>query len=271
MKRDSGRVSSCSALSAAGGLRLHPERAGTDRIGRQIADGDAALGRDNTVAAIEAFSGAITLKPDAMVGYLKRGPDLPAPGGVRGGHPGPASGVGARPDGDHARSRSLGDAYLADMPHRYGSRRRAASSSTSGWTPAPAAGPLQAGLRASIHEGPRRGGHRRARAGRSSSTTSSPKPYYLLGLCYRDAQQLDAARKALEEAIRLQPTLHHAREELVGSVRCPRYCVGRPVEPARGCWTALDPGLRVKSALGLAYARAGPDVIAPWTTFGARL
>src|SRR5436190_19724969 len=38
-----------------------------------IADGDAAVARDNTGAAIEAFSGAITLKGDSMVGYLKRG------------------------------------------------------------------------------------------------------------------------------------------------------------------------------------------------------
>ena len=40
---------------------------------QHITDGDAALARDNTVAAIEAYSGAITLKEDAMLGYLKRG------------------------------------------------------------------------------------------------------------------------------------------------------------------------------------------------------
>src|SRR6185437_7704488 len=38
-----------------------------------LASGDAALARDNAFAAIEAFSGAIALKPDAMIGYLKRG------------------------------------------------------------------------------------------------------------------------------------------------------------------------------------------------------
>src|SRR5262245_64969782 len=40
---------------------------------QQIADGDAALARDDTAAAIRAFSGAITLKPESMLGYLKRG------------------------------------------------------------------------------------------------------------------------------------------------------------------------------------------------------
>src|SRR5436190_12869225 len=51
---------------------------------RSIAEGNAALAHDNTAAAIEAFSGAITLKPESMLGYLKRGEtyrrrgDLPA-------------------------------------------------------------------------------------------------------------------------------------------------------------------------------------------------
>src|SRR5258708_34175644 len=59
-------------LSAAGvyGYTLN-ERERTYR--QKIADGDAALARDNTGAAIEAFSGAIALKDDSMIGYLKRG------------------------------------------------------------------------------------------------------------------------------------------------------------------------------------------------------
>src|SRR5258708_34634130 len=59
-------------LSAAGvyGYTLS-ERERTYR--QRIADGDAALSRDNTGEAIEAFSGAITLKNDSMLGYLKRG------------------------------------------------------------------------------------------------------------------------------------------------------------------------------------------------------
>jgi hypothetical protein len=44
-----------------------PERTGA-AYRQQIADGDAALAADNTGAAIEAFSGAITLKDDSMLG-----------------------------------------------------------------------------------------------------------------------------------------------------------------------------------------------------------
>ena len=40
---------------------------------RLIAEGDAALGEDQTYGAIEAFSGALALKRDSMLAYLKRG------------------------------------------------------------------------------------------------------------------------------------------------------------------------------------------------------
>src|SRR5919106_5918950 len=40
---------------------------------RLIAAGDAALASDQTYGAIEAFSGALALKGDSMLAYLKRG------------------------------------------------------------------------------------------------------------------------------------------------------------------------------------------------------
>ena len=40
---------------------------------RLIAEGDVALGEDQTYGAIEAFSGALALKRDSMLPYLKRG------------------------------------------------------------------------------------------------------------------------------------------------------------------------------------------------------
>src|SRR5919106_3741581 len=40
---------------------------------RLIALGDSSLAREQTSLAIEAFSGAVALKPDSMLGYLKRG------------------------------------------------------------------------------------------------------------------------------------------------------------------------------------------------------
>ena len=43
-----------------------------------IDDGEAALARDNTSAAIEAFSGAIALKADSMLGVPEARRNLPA-------------------------------------------------------------------------------------------------------------------------------------------------------------------------------------------------
>src|SRR5687768_17299818 len=40
---------------------------------RLIATGDAALAQDETYGAIEAFSGALALRSDSMLAYLKRG------------------------------------------------------------------------------------------------------------------------------------------------------------------------------------------------------
>jgi tetratricopeptide (TPR) repeat protein len=41
--------------------------------GRVVTEGEAALASGNYSAAVEAFSGAIALKPEAMLGHLKRG------------------------------------------------------------------------------------------------------------------------------------------------------------------------------------------------------
>src|ERR1041385_3797893 len=48
---------------------VHQER----EFRRLIVAGDAALARDRTYDAIEAFSGALALKHDSMLAYLKRG------------------------------------------------------------------------------------------------------------------------------------------------------------------------------------------------------
>jgi tetratricopeptide (TPR) repeat protein len=82
-----------------------------------------------------------------------------------------------------------------------------------------------------------------------------PEAYYLLGLCHRDALQPEPARKALEKAIALQPALLHAREELADLYGALGRTDDRLTELER--LTALDPGPSRDVALGLAYARAG--------------
>jgi tetratricopeptide (TPR) repeat protein len=79
--------------------------------------------------------------------------------------------------------------------------------------------------------------------------------YYLLGLCQRAAQHPDLARLALEKSIDLQTGLLHAREELADLYGV----MGRTDDRLRQLETLslLDPGASRDIALGLAYARAG--------------
>src|SRR5688500_10574582 len=57
------------AVAVAGYVAVQQER----RFRQLLAEGDAAFARDDTYVAIEAYSGAITLKDASMVAYLRRG------------------------------------------------------------------------------------------------------------------------------------------------------------------------------------------------------
>jgi tetratricopeptide (TPR) repeat protein len=237
-------------LSAAGmyGYTLN-ER---ERRYRQfIADGDAALGRDNTFAAIEAFSYAIALKGDAMVGYLKRGHAYRR----RGEFVAAIRDLRRASELDPTATRpleELGDAYLADTPHRYASAAERFQEYVRLDNRAPRV--LYKLAFARYNEG--HGAEAIDALQRAVALDDRfAEAQYLLGLCHRNAQHPDAARKALERAVQLQPTLFHAREELAdlyGSL-------GRTDDRLTQleALAALDPGASREVALGLAYARAG--------------
>ena len=238
------------ALSAAGvyGYFLS-ERERTYR--QQIADGDAALAHDNTFSAVEKFSGAIALKPDAMLGYLKRGQTYRR----RGEFVAAIRDLRRASELDPTATRpleELGDAYLADTPHRYAS----------------AAERYEAYVRLD-NRAPRvlyKLGFARYNEGHRTEAIEAlqraiqldgkfAEAQYLLGLCEHDAQQPKLARVALERAVQLQPTLLHAREELADLYGE----MGRPEERLNQleALAALDPAASRDIALGLAYARAG--------------
>ena len=237
-------------LSAAGvyGYTLS-ERERTYR--QKIADGDMALARNNTVAAIEAFSGAITLKEDAMLGHLKRGQTYKRRGEF----------VAAIRDLRRASEldptatlplEELGDAYLADTPHRYTAAADRFQQYVRLDTRAPRV--LYKLAFARYHEGhPQQAIDALDRA--LALDEKFAEAHYLLGLCRRDAQQPDAARTALERAIKLQPTLMYAREELADLYGALGKTEDRLNELA--ALATLDPSASRDVALGLAYARAG--------------
>jgi tetratricopeptide (TPR) repeat protein len=237
-------------LSAAGvyGYTLSERQ----RIYRQkIAEGDAALALENTGAAIEAFSGAITVKDDSMIGYLKRGQTYRR----RGEFGAAIRDLRRASEIDPAATRpleELGDAYLADTPHRYGSAAdrfqeyvkldnraprvlyKLAFARYNERQPVEAIDALQRSL---------------------ALDDRSPEAYYLLGLCERDTQRLDAARTALERSVQLQPALQHAREELADLYGALGRTDSRLTQLL--ALSVLDPGASREVTLGLAYARAG--------------
>ena len=237
-------------LSAAGvyGYTL-TER---ERIYRkQIADGDAALARDSTSAAVEAFSGAITLKPDSMVGYLKRGQTYRR----RGEFGAAIRDLRRASEIDPSATRpleELGDAYLADTPHRYRSAAERFQEYVKLDNRAPRV--LYKLAFARYHDGqPAEAIDALQRA--IALDDRFAEAHYLLGLCQRDAQRFDAARLALERSIELQPALLHAREELADLYGALGRTDSRLTQLE--ALTALDPGASRDVTLGQAYARSG--------------
>jgi tetratricopeptide (TPR) repeat protein len=223
-----------------------------DRSYRQkIADGDAALARNDTSAAIEAFSGAITLKSASMLGYLKRGQTYRR----RGEFAAAIRDLRRASEIDPAATgplQELGDAYLADTPHRYAAAAERFEAYVKLDNRAPRV--LYKLAFAHYHDGHAVKAidalHRAI-----ALDERFAEAYYLLGLCQRDAQHPDEARSALERSIALQPTLLQAREELAELYGA----LGRPDRRITqlAALAALDPGASREVALGLAYARAG--------------
>ena len=80
---------------------------------RLIAAGDAALTRDQTYEAIEAFSGALALKHDSMLAHLKRGDSYRRRGELSAALRDLARGCGARPDRHTRRSSCWATSTLA--------------------------------------------------------------------------------------------------------------------------------------------------------------
>ena len=217
---------------------------------RLIAAGDAALVQEQTFTAIEAFSGALALKPDSMLAYLKRGDtyrrrgelaaalrDLRAASALEPTAPRPVellgdvnAGMGRyeRAIDDYRRFISLDDRsprVLYKLAHTY--YRNAQVSK--------AVGPLHEAL---------------AMDGRLGEA------HYLLGLCLRETGHPQDAVTSLRRALELEPGMTVAREELVGlydALRRDR----ESIEQLEALAT-LEPGRPERLVrVGLAYARQG--------------
>ena len=258
MKRRPGRVLLLLAVqSAAAGLRLHRQRAGERTLpAAHRPRATRPWPRATPSAAIEAFSGAIALKPDSMVGYLKRGEAYRRRGRARRRAAGPAPRPPSSTRPPPRPLELLGDVNYAAAPLR--SRRGRALSGVRRRSTTVAARALQAGARA-LPSRPARRGDRRAAAGARARRRGSPRRT----TCSASASATRSSRGGAGGA--------RTRDRSCAR-RCCRRAKSWPISTAR--WDgptsgstqlealrALDPGAVARaSRSGLAYARAGqPD------------
>jgi tetratricopeptide (TPR) repeat protein len=221
---------------------------------RLIVQGDEALNRGETFVAIEAYSGAIALKRDSMLAYLKRGeahrrrgdtPEtlVPALRDLRTAaelDPGATRTLEKLGDVNfqlrrHANAAESYEAYLRlddrSAPVFY--KLALASRGAGRLTPAISALQQSIKLNPAFHEA-----------------------HYVMGLCLKDREQLAEARAAFDQAARISPAFIPAREELAEIYRLQDR--SRDEIQELEVLAALDPakpGRRV--AVGLAHLRAG--------------
>jgi tetratricopeptide (TPR) repeat protein len=248
------------ALSAVVLLVLAVTRLQREREYQQlIVDGDKALARHDIAAAIEAFSGASTLKPDAMLAYLRRGDayrrrgesdsalrDLHNAASLDPTAPGPQE--------------ALGDVYLARGPQPLAIRcyerslkldERSArvqyKLALAYYRANQPAAALAAATQATQIQS------------QQSITPIEPQlapAHYLRALCLVELRNLPEAHKALQQALIADPTLTDAREEMAEVCRL----LGNANEEIANLWALVraEPTRADRHlALGRAYARLG--------------
>jgi tetratricopeptide (TPR) repeat protein len=199
-------------IAAVAGVLVVQQATRNRRYLQLLESGQQALDAGNSYLAIEAFSGALTLRPDSMVAYYHRGEAYRAQSRAEEAirdfraalrlAPGAAQPLIALGDLNNATDPSQAAMWYARAAHlqsddpsllyKLGLARYRSGN------PAEAIEPL-----------------RRAIA-RNDSLADS---HYLLGLAYRDLWRLNEAMAALERAVKLAPTLIAAREELAALYR----------------------------------------------------
>ena len=202
-------VAACLVLAAGAGAAVAYTAAARDReYQRLIAAGEAALAARQTSTAIEAFSGAIALKPDAMLAHLKRGETYRRQGDLRAA----LRDLRAAAELDPSATRPLeplGDVTLELQRPELAAERYAAYVRLDDRSPRVLYKLALAHYRAGRPAEALTWIHRALEL-----DANLADGHYLLGLCLSAERQLPRARRALERAVALDAGHIPAREAL---------------------------------------------------------
>ena len=227
-------------------LRIQGER----QYRQLLATGEQALSDGNLYGAIEAFSGALVLRPTSMVAFYRRGEayraqnqELEAVANFRQANrlapnaPQPLVALGDLYDAKSDFGQAafwFGEAADRLKDEDPALLYRLALSRYKAGAPATAIDPLKRAI--------------------ARNDMFAPA-HYLLGLVHRDARNFEAARVSIEQAVKLDPGFTAAREELADLYRAE----SRTVEEIQQlqALAARDGSVARKMAIGLAEARNG--------------
>jgi tetratricopeptide (TPR) repeat protein len=246
------------ALAGVGGALAYQAATRERDYRALLARGDAALRDAQTFGAIEAYSGAIALRPDSMLAHLRRGETYRQLGGVDAA----ARDFRTAADLDPSATRpleALGDAlyqrqwfrHSADM---YEKRLRLDERSSEFSYKLALAHYRDRNIESALA----------ALTQAIRQNDQLPDVYYLLGLCLREKGRSAEAVNAFERAVALSPGLVPAREELADAYGA----LGRgPDQLEQLQVLALLDRSRVERqvAVSLAQARAGHGELAVLT------
>jgi len=238
------------AIAAVGGALAYRSAARDRSYRLLIASGEAALASDETLAAVEDFSGAVAIRPDAMLARLRRGETYLRRGDLD---------LAAR---DFRSAASLDPTAtrplesLADVLYAQERFKRAAETYEERLKLDDRSAPIRYKLAlARYRDGAVESALAEARRA-SVLDDQLADPYYLAALCLRDRARPVEAVAAFKEAIERSPALLPAREELADMFAADGR-VGEQIEQLQAL-AALDSNRAERQiAIGLAQAHAG--------------
>jgi tetratricopeptide (TPR) repeat protein len=224
---------------------------------RAIEDGDAALARDDSFAAIESFSVAIGHRADSMAAYLKRGEAYRRRGEYDAALRDLRRAAEIDPLAVHPRE-LLGDVHYA-VAASDGARLAVFDESVGRYREAVALDDRSPRLQYKLGLALYRSGQvKEAEVSLRRALDFDPQfaeAHYALGLCLRVGRRTDEAARSIERAVVIAPALLAAREELADIYATARRHEARLAHLE--ALAALQPSAARERQLALGYARAG--------------